>query len=63
MLEAGSLYPNQSQLREVSREIAGRIVRVARDAGIGRVIAEEEVDAALDDMMWWPAYAPYRPAS
>jgi malic enzyme len=63
MLEAGSLYPNQSQLREVSREIAGRIVRVARDAGVGRVIAEEEVDAALDGMMWWPAYAPYRPAS
>jgi malic enzyme len=63
MLEAGSLYPNQSQLREVSREIAGRIVRVARDAGVGRVIAEEEVDAALDGMMWWPTYAPYRPAS
>jgi malate dehydrogenase (oxaloacetate-decarboxylating) len=63
VLEAGSLYPNQSQLREVSREIAGRIVRVARDAGVGRVIAEEEVEAALDGMMWWPAYAPYRPAS
>ncbi|MGZ4151862.1 MAG: NAD-dependent malic enzyme [Actinomycetota bacterium] len=62
-LEAGSLYPNQSQLREVSREIARRIVRVARDAGVGRVIADEEVDAAIDAMMWWPAYAPYRPAN
>jgi malate dehydrogenase (oxaloacetate-decarboxylating) len=62
-LEAGSLYPNQSQLREVSREIARRIVRVARDAGLGRVIADEEVDAAIDAMMWWPTYAPYRPAN
>jgi malic enzyme len=62
-LEAGSLYPNQSQLREVSREIARRIVRVARDAGVGRVIADEEVDAAIDAMMWWPTYAPYRPAN
>jgi malate dehydrogenase (oxaloacetate-decarboxylating) len=62
-LEAGSLYPNQSQLREVSREIARRIVRVARDAGVGRVIADEDVDAAIDEMMWWPTYAPYRPAN
>jgi malic enzyme len=62
MLEAGSLYPNQSQLREVSRTIATRVVRVARDAGVGRVIADSDVDAAVDSMVWWPEYAPYRPA-
>jgi hypothetical protein len=49
-------------LRDVSRRIAARIVRVARDAGIGRVIPDDEVDDAVDAMMWWPAYAPYRAA-
>jgi malic enzyme len=62
LLEAGSLYPNQSQLRDVSRTIAIKIVRRARDAGVGRVIADEEVEAAVDAMMWWPDYVPYRPA-
>jgi len=61
-LAAGSLYPSPSQLRDVSRSIAIRIVRVARDGGIGRVIADEDVEAAVDAMMWWPRYAPYRPA-
>jgi hypothetical protein len=37
-------------------------VRVARDAGIGRVIPDDDVDDAVDAMMWWPAYAPYRAA-
>jgi malic enzyme len=62
MLEAGSLYPSQSQLRDVSRAIATRVVRVARDAGVGRVIADADVDAAVGEMMWWPDYTPYRPA-
>jgi alanine dehydrogenase len=42
---------------------ADRIVRVARDAGLGRVIADKEVDAAIEAMMWWPTYVPYRPAN
>jgi malate dehydrogenase (oxaloacetate-decarboxylating) len=61
-LDQGSLYPHQSQLREVSREIAKRIVCVARDCGIGRVVHEEDIDAAVDAMVWWPDYVPYRPA-
>jgi malate dehydrogenase (oxaloacetate-decarboxylating) len=60
LLEAGSLFPNQSQLRAVSRTIAERIVRIARDTGIGREIPDEQVDEAIEAMMWWPEYAPYR---
>jgi malate dehydrogenase (oxaloacetate-decarboxylating) len=60
-LEEGALYPHQSELRTVSREIAKRIVCQARDCGIGRVYREDEIEAAVDSMMWYPAYVPYRP--
>ncbi len=63
LLRAGSLYPSQSALREVSRSIAGRVVRVARDEGVGRMMSDDEIDAAVDAMMWWPEYVPYVPAS
>jgi malic enzyme len=59
-LEQGSLYPHQSELRVVSRQIAERVVAVARDGGVGRVIADDDIPGAVDSMMWYPAYAPYR---
>ncbi len=62
-LEEGALYPNQSELRSVSREIAKRIVCQARDCGVGRAYREDEVEAAVDAMMWYPAYVPYRPVA
>jgi hypothetical protein len=45
----------------VSRQIAERVVAVARDGGVGRVIADDDIPGAVDSMMWYPAYAPYRP--
>ncbi|MEW6060184.1 MAG: NAD-dependent malic enzyme [Actinomycetota bacterium] len=61
-LEQGALYPHQSELRKVSREIAARIVRHSRDSGAGRAYSEPGVEAAIDAMMWEPEYVPYRPA-
>jgi malic enzyme len=60
-LEQGSLYPNQSELRVVSRRIAEAVVAVARDGGIGRAIADDDIPGAVDSMMWYPDYVPYRP--
>ena len=61
-LEAGSLYPSQSELRSVSRAIAVQVVRTARDLGLGRGFSDDAVGRAVDEAMWFPRYARYRPA-
>jgi malic enzyme len=61
-LAQGSLYPHQSELRVVSRSIAERLVRLASDQGLGRVFQGDDVEAAVDRMMWTPDYAPLVPA-
>jgi malic enzyme len=61
-LEQGSLYPSQQDLRGVSRDIAIQVVKIARDAGIGKVIDDEKIPAAIDDLMWFPDYEEYEPA-
>ena len=60
-LVVGALYPPQAALRDVSRRIAVRVVREARDAGLGRMIADHEIEPAVDAAMWWPDYEPYDP--
>jgi malic enzyme len=60
-LEAGSLYPSQSELRTVSREVAIAVARCARDGGVGRHLNDDELVAAVDAMIWEPAYVGYEP--
>jgi malate dehydrogenase (oxaloacetate-decarboxylating) len=62
-LAAGALYPAVSDLREVSRQIAARVVCQSRDCGVGRLYRDEEVLDAVDSAIWFPAYLPYRPAA
>ena len=61
-LAAGALYPAVSELREVSRQIAARVVCQSRDCGVGRQYRDDEVLDAVDSAIWSPAYLPYRPA-
>jgi malic enzyme len=61
-LAAGALYPAISELREVSRQIAAKVVCQSRDCGVGRLYRDEEVMDAVDSAIWFPAYLPYRPA-
>ena len=42
--------------------VAVAVVRAARDAGVGRHLADEEIEPAVDAMMWFPTYLPYEPA-
>jgi len=60
-LAVGALYPNQSELRSVSREVALAVVRSARDCGVGRHFHDDEIEPAVDAMMWFPSYVPYEP--
>ena len=48
-------------LRAVTRAIAVAVAREAIDAGLAGVPADTDVDALIDDAMWWPAYVPYVP--
>lgn len=61
-LEVGALYPSQSELRRVSREVAIAVARCARDCGVGRYFRDdEEIAQAVDAMTWTPAYVEYEP--
>lgn len=61
-LEVGALYPNQSELRRVSREVAIAVARCARDCGVGRYFRDDaEIAQAVDEMTWTPAYVEYEP--
>jgi len=62
-LAAGALYPAVSELREVSRQIAAKVVCQSRDCGVGRLYRDEEVLGAVDSAIWDPAYLPYRAVS
>jgi malic enzyme len=61
-LAKGALYPTVSDLRKVSRQVAVRIVREARDCGLGRVFHDDHIEPAVDAAMWYPDYVRYRPA-
>ncbi|HEX8940737.1 MAG TPA: NAD-dependent malic enzyme [Candidatus Limnocylindrales bacterium] len=60
-LAAGAVYPAASELRDVTRRIAVRVVCQARDCGVGRVYHDEEIEAAVDAAIWFPDYLPYLP--
>ncbi|MGZ8604085.1 MAG: NAD-dependent malic enzyme [Actinomycetota bacterium] len=60
-LDEGSLYPCQSDLRVASRAVAVAVARSARDEHVGRFLSDEELESAVDRMMWEPRYLPYEP--
>jgi malic enzyme len=62
-LAVGAIYPSQSELRRVSRAVAVAVARCARDGGVGRHLPDEDLERAVDDMIWEPAYVPYVPVS
>jgi malate dehydrogenase (oxaloacetate-decarboxylating) len=60
-LAEGAIYPNQSELRIVSRAVAIAVARCARDCGVGRHFNDDDLEAAVDRMIWEPAYVDYEP--
>jgi malic enzyme len=61
-LETGALYPEQSELRSVSARIAAAVVRHGSASGLGRSVADEDVDALVESATWYPDYIPVEPA-
>ena len=59
--ETGALYPDQSNLREVSRDIAIAVVREAKRLNIGRLIDDDCIEKVVDDAIWHPDYDNYIP--
>ena len=55
-LAVGRVYPDQSQLRRVARAIAAGVIREARRLNVGRMIADEAIEATMDEFMWFPDY-------
>ena len=60
-LSQGGLYPKVAELRRVSRAIAIRVIREARDSGIGRAYHDDQIEPTVDAAMWYPAYTAYQP--
>ncbi len=57
--EEGALYPDQGDLREVSRSIAVAVATEARRANLGKLRRDDEIEAAVDEMIWYPEYPVY----
>jgi malic enzyme len=58
----GAIYPPVSELRRVSRHIAIEVVKRIRDLGMGRGFRNDQIEHAVDAMMWYPEYLPFFPA-
>ena len=58
-LQTGSLYPDQAELRAVSREIAVAVIREARRQSLGKEIPDDAVEEMVDEAMWFPEYVDY----
>jgi malate dehydrogenase (oxaloacetate-decarboxylating) len=60
-LDAGCLFPRVRDIRSVTLHVAAAVVRAAREAGVGRAIADDEILPAVRAAMWEPAYLPTEP--
>jgi malic enzyme len=58
-LASGAIYPDQRELRKVSRQIACNLIRQARDQNLGRMIPDYEIEELVDRAMWYPEYKEY----
>ena len=57
-LALGAIFPGENDLRKISFRIACAIVRYARDAQLGRVIPDDEIEATTRSAVWYPSYIP-----
>jgi malate dehydrogenase (oxaloacetate-decarboxylating)(NADP+) len=57
-LDRGAIYPDQSELRRVSFEIACAVVRHASENDLGRRIRPEHVEETVRSVVWDPHYVP-----
>ena len=56
-LDAGAIYPSQSELRTVSASIAEAVIRELNHQGTGRAVSDDSIAALVRDAMWYPEYS------
>lgn len=57
----GLLLPDMEAIREVSARVALAVAKEARDAGLGRLLPDDELEALVRRAQWEPRFSPYRP--
>jgi len=57
----GLLLPPMETIREVSFHVAFAVAREARDAGLGRLLPDDELARVIRKAQWRPCFYPYRP--
>jgi malic enzyme len=55
-LSAGTLFPRLRELRQITLQVACAVVKQAREEGVGRPLADDQIPEAVRGMMWWPDY-------
>lgn len=55
-VNAGAMYPDQSELRSVSARIACNVIRQAAAEQLGREIPDDEIEDLVARSMWYPDY-------
>ncbi|MBW2494968.1 MAG: NAD-dependent malic enzyme [Deltaproteobacteria bacterium] len=58
-LDAGAVFPEIADVREVSAKVAIAVMRKARDLKLGRLLGDGEIDQLVADSMWYPEYPEY----
>jgi malate dehydrogenase (oxaloacetate-decarboxylating) len=59
----GLLLPSMKDIRQVSAAVAKGVGIEARNAGLGRLLDDEQIDAIVTKAQWIPNYTPYRPGT
>mgnify|MGYP001817106655 CR=1 FL=1 len=60
LLAQGQIYPDITDVREVSRQVAIAVAREAIEEGVAEPV--DDLEQAIDAEMWTPEYLPYRSA-
>jgi malate dehydrogenase (oxaloacetate-decarboxylating) len=59
----GLLLPSMKDIRQVSAAVAKGVGIEARNAGLGRLLDDEQIGSIITKAQWVPNYTPYRPGN
>lgn len=50
------MYPKLTRIREISAEIATRVIEQAFKEGLATIPRPENIKSFVEKAMWWPKY-------
>jgi malic enzyme len=59
----GLLLPAMKDIRQVSAAVGKAVGLAARDAGLGRLLDDDQIEAIVTKAQWSPKYTSYRPGA